>query len=226
MEHILSTPLLRTIPAGHELAPGRAAQRLHVVVLQLDSLRCQPVQSRGFDLRAVVANIPETLIVHQDEDDVRLRAARLLEVVPSVAQLGVPVFPRQLNAPRLRDDEAEEQTHRDPQEEHVSAGLGAPGAVTVALRGRDRGAHVRGEQQHLGIGFASRSCPLLHAHGPLTACDTLKKKKKKSDVSVSPRGEHIHLHQLLFGLLQPTVHVRILHKDAPFVKRRAQRPDS
>lgn len=96
-----------TVPAGHELAPGRAAQRLHVVILQLDTLSRQPVQSRGFDLGAVVPDIAEALVVHQDEDDVGLRA-RLVELVPSVAQPRVPVLPRQLNAPRLRDDEAEE----------------------------------------------------------------------------------------------------------------------
>ena len=123
----------RTVPAGHELAPGRAAQRLHVVILQLDPLRRQPVQGRGLDLGAVVPDIPEALVVHQDEHDVRL-GARLVELVPPVARLRVPVFPRQLNAPRLRNDEAEEQTHRHPQQIHVSGGLGAPGAVTAARR--------------------------------------------------------------------------------------------
>lgn len=81
------------VPAGHELAPGRAAQRLHVVILQLDSLRSQPVQSRGFDLGAVVPNIPETLVVHQDEDDVRLRP-RFVELITTVA----PILPGQLDA--------------------------------------------------------------------------------------------------------------------------------
>ena len=96
-----------TVPAGHELAPGRAAQRLHVVILQLDTLSRQPVQGRGFDLGAVVPDIAEALVVHQDEDDVGLRA-RLVELVPAVARPRVPVLPRQLNAPRLGDDEAEE----------------------------------------------------------------------------------------------------------------------
>lgn len=96
-----------TVPAGHELAPGGAAERLHVVILQFDSLRCQPVQCRGFDLGAVVPNIPEALIIHQDKNDVRLGAG-FVKFVPPVAQLGVPVFPRHLNAPRLRNDEAEE----------------------------------------------------------------------------------------------------------------------
>lgn len=75
-----------TLPAGHQLAPGRAAQWLHVVILQFDSLRRQPVQSRGFDLGAVVAYVPKALIIHQDEDDVRL----FIELVPPIA----PVLPR------------------------------------------------------------------------------------------------------------------------------------
>lgn len=95
------------LPAGHELAPGRAAEWLHVVILQFDSLRCQPVQGRCFDLGAVVPNIPEALIIHQDKNDVRLRT-RFTKLVPSAAVLRVPVFPRHLNAPRLRNDEAEE----------------------------------------------------------------------------------------------------------------------
>lgn len=137
-----------TVPASHELAPGRAAERLHVIILQLDSLRCQPVQSRGFDLWAVVPHIPEALVIHQDKDDVRLRA-RLVKLIASVAQLGVPTLPRQLNAPRLRNDEAEEQTQRDPQYVHVSARLRPPGAVTVGrwdgVCGRWRVAHVQWE---------------------------------------------------------------------------------
>lgn len=96
------------LPAGHELAPGRAAQRLHVVILQLDSFRRQPVQGRGLDLGSVVPDIPEALVIHQDEHDVRLRA-RFIKLVPSVAQqLSVPGVPRHLNAPSLGNDEAEE----------------------------------------------------------------------------------------------------------------------
>lgn len=70
-----------SVPAGHQLAPGRAAQRLHVVILQFHSLCCQPVQGRGFDLGTVVADIPEALVVHQDEYDVRLRARTRVKAV-------------------------------------------------------------------------------------------------------------------------------------------------
>lgn len=111
---------VRIVPAGHQLAPRRAAQRLHVVVLQLDSLRRQPVQGGRLDLGAVVTDIPETLVVHQDEDDVRLLAGPI-EVIAAVV-------PRRLVAPRLRHDEAEEHSQRNPQDQHVSGGLGAPGA--------------------------------------------------------------------------------------------------
>lgn len=107
LKDILSHKLLKKwdscfIPAGHELAPGRAAERLHIIILQFDSLRCQPVQRRGLDLGAMVPNVPEALIIHEDENDMRLRA-RLVKFIFSV-----PVFPRHLNAPRLSDDEAEE----------------------------------------------------------------------------------------------------------------------
>lgn len=92
-------PRVRGVPAGHELAPGRAAERLHVVVLQLHALRRQPVQGGRLNLGAVIAHVPEALIVHQDEDDVRRRFAKV-------------------GAPSVRHDEAEEQTERKPPNQH------------------------------------------------------------------------------------------------------------
>lgn len=181
-----------TVPAGHELAPGGATERLHIVVLQFDSLRCQPVQCRGFDLGAVVPNIPEALIIHQDKHDVRL-GARLLKLVPSVDLLGVPVFPRHLNAPRLGNDEAEEQTHRDPQDEHVSQADWRPRERRAASGwrrgggcGRRRGAHIQGEQQHLEIGFPSCPSfpPTTRSTDSLVACA----KSEATTLSVDPRG--------------------------------------
>lgn len=107
----------RFIPAGHQLAPRRAAQRLHVVVLQLDSLRRQPIQGGRLDLGAVVADIPEALVVHQDEDDVRLLLTRPIEVIAAVVPRRVVV------APRPRDDEAQQQAQRKPRDQHVAGGF-------------------------------------------------------------------------------------------------------
>ncbi|MEQ2213859.1 hypothetical protein XENOCAPTIV_022356, partial [Xenoophorus captivus] len=144
-----------SLPAGHQLAPGRAAERLNVVILQLDSLRRQPVQIRGFDLGAMVPNIPKALIIHQDEDDMRL-GGRLLELISPVTQRGPPVFPRHvLDAPCRRDDEAEEESHRRPPEEHASARLGTAAEVICA--------HVPGETAALGDRVRNA---FAQTHGP------------------------------------------------------------
>lgn len=73
----------------------------------------------------MVANVPKALVIHQDEDDVRL----CIELVPPIA----PVLPRRLDT--VRDDETEENTERDPQDQHVSGGFGAPGAARVGCAG-------------------------------------------------------------------------------------------
>lgn len=57
------------IPACDELAAGRRAQRLDIVVLQPDPLRGQFIQRRAADLPAVVADVIEALVVGQNEDD-------------------------------------------------------------------------------------------------------------------------------------------------------------
>lgn len=44
-----------------------------------------------------------------------------IELVPLIA----PVLPRRLDA--VRDEEAEEKPEREPQDQHVPGGLGAPG---------------------------------------------------------------------------------------------------
>lgn len=49
------------VPSGHELAAGRRADGLDVVVLQPHALRRQFVQSGGLDGRVVVADVIETL---------------------------------------------------------------------------------------------------------------------------------------------------------------------
>lgn len=69
----------------------------------------------------MVADVPKALIIHQDEDDMRL----FIELVPPIA----PVLPRRLDT--VRDDETEEKTERDPQDQHFSGGFGAPGAARV-----------------------------------------------------------------------------------------------
>lgn len=38
------------LPAREKLAPRRRADGLDIVILQLDTLGCQPVQRRGFDI--------------------------------------------------------------------------------------------------------------------------------------------------------------------------------
>lgn len=60
-----------TLPAGDELAAGRGADGLDVVILQLHSVSSQFVQHRCPDVRAVVADVVESLIVCHDEKDVR-----------------------------------------------------------------------------------------------------------------------------------------------------------
>lgn len=57
------------IPACDELAAGRRAQRLDIVVLQPDPLRGQLIQRRAADLAAVVADVIEALVVGQNKDD-------------------------------------------------------------------------------------------------------------------------------------------------------------
>lgn len=49
------------VPAGHELAAGRRADGLNVVVLQPHALRRQFVQSGGLDGWVVVADVIEPL---------------------------------------------------------------------------------------------------------------------------------------------------------------------
>ena len=62
---------LWTLPAGDELTPGRGADGLDVIILQLHSVRSQFIQRRCPDVRAVVANVIEPLIICHDENDVR-----------------------------------------------------------------------------------------------------------------------------------------------------------
>lgn len=52
-----------------------------------------------------------------------------IELVPPIA----PVLPRRLDT--VRDDETEEKAERDPQDQHVSGGFGAPGAARVGCAG-------------------------------------------------------------------------------------------
>lgn len=59
------------LPAGDQLAAGRRADGLDVVVLQLHTLGCQPVQGGRLDVRAVVPDVVVALVISQDEDDVR-----------------------------------------------------------------------------------------------------------------------------------------------------------
>lgn len=61
-------------PAGHELTPGWTTQRLNVVILQLDAVSREPVQCRRLDFGPVISHVPEALVVHHNENDVRLRA--------------------------------------------------------------------------------------------------------------------------------------------------------
>lgn len=70
------------VPAGDELAAGRRADGLNVVVLQPDALRRQLVQRGGLDGGVVVADVIETL---QEENATPvnpiLTAARLINFI-------------------------------------------------------------------------------------------------------------------------------------------------
>lgn len=59
------------VAAGHQLVPGRSAQRLDVVVLQPNPALGQVVQMRSPDLRAVVAHIIPAEIIRQNQHDIR-----------------------------------------------------------------------------------------------------------------------------------------------------------
>lgn len=79
---------LSELPARDELTAGRSADGLDVVVLQLHALRCQLVQGRGVDVSVVVADVVEALIVRHDEDNVRTRMVRRLDLVRTRPVLG------------------------------------------------------------------------------------------------------------------------------------------
>lgn len=76
------------LPASDELAAGWSADGLDVIVLQLHSLRCQFVQCRCVDVSVVVADVVEALIICHDEDNVRTRMVRLLDLVRTRPVLG------------------------------------------------------------------------------------------------------------------------------------------
>ena len=60
------------VSATHKLTPCWSTDGLYVVILQFDTPRCQPVHIRRLDLRAMVTNVMETIIIRQNEDDVWL----------------------------------------------------------------------------------------------------------------------------------------------------------
>lgn len=74
MSTIYRHALALDLPAGEELATGRCTDRLHVVILQLHSIRRQLIQRGCAHVRVVVADIIETQVVCHDEDDVRWSA--------------------------------------------------------------------------------------------------------------------------------------------------------
>lgn len=59
------------LPASDELTAWGGTDGLDVVVLQLHSICSQFVQYWCLDIRAVIANIVESLIIRHDENDVR-----------------------------------------------------------------------------------------------------------------------------------------------------------
>lgn len=60
------------VPAGEQLVPGGAAQRLDVVVLQTDPVFGQFVQVWGPDLGLVIAHIMPAEVIRQHHHDVGL----------------------------------------------------------------------------------------------------------------------------------------------------------
>lgn len=59
------------LPASNKLTTWRGTDGLDVIVLQLHSVCSQFVQHWCFDVRAVIANVVESLIIRHDENDVR-----------------------------------------------------------------------------------------------------------------------------------------------------------
>lgn len=60
-------------PSCHELTARGWADRLHIIIFKLHPVGCKLVQHRRADVWAMVADVCITLIVHHDEDKVRMR---------------------------------------------------------------------------------------------------------------------------------------------------------
>lgn len=76
------------LPAGDELAAGWGADGLDVVILKFHSISSQFIQRRCLYIRAVIANVVESLIVCHDKNNVR----RLWDRRPPAKSLNRLVF--------------------------------------------------------------------------------------------------------------------------------------